>query len=288
MNTNNGKSHQFLTALPLLLTASIATLAPNAAMAAILNASLGGTFIMSMDRDALALSVQGSPSNPGNFLVHYYDTAESDYTTRSDSSFYFNNPLRTEISALNLVHAITPVSAANPTGQASNRYVKATTQDFAIDSDSLTATGMLGMTGIELYKGLYNGALIYGDYSLQYNPGNRAAAWEDYGLALAQPSGWYLQNNVSFSVVTYDFANLTVVASDANNWKLSGDLLLSPENAGLLQNTIQRDVGDFCLGTGSYSGCGQVSAVPVPAAAWLFVSGLASLGFSGLRRRRFQ
>ena len=63
-------------------------------------------------------------------------------------------------------HQLTAISASNPSGQASNRHVKATSPNFAIDSETLTGTGLLGMTGIELYKGFYNGALIYGDYSL--------------------------------------------------------------------------------------------------------------------------
>ncbi|MCQ8127241.1 VPLPA-CTERM sorting domain-containing protein [Methylomonas rivi] len=284
MKSNNAKRHK----LPLPLTITLIALASASADAALLNANQGGTFTMNLDRDALALSTQGTLSNPGHFLVHYYDTLESDYTTRSDSSFYFNNPLRTEVSALNLVHDITPVSADHPAGQAPNRHVKSTSPNFAVDSEALTATGVLGMTGIELYKGLYNGALIAGDYSLHYNPASRAATWEDYESTIPLPSGWYLQNNVSFSMVVYDLANLAIVVGDAENWKLSGDLLLSPENAGLLQNTVQLDVGDFCLGVGAYSGCGQISSVPVPAAAWLFVSGLSGLGFAGFRRGKLQ
>ena len=288
MKTKQRKRHRYTSASAKFLVISAMNLASVAASASTLNAGLGGTFTMNMARDVLALSTQGSPENPGHFLVHYYDTLESDYTTRSDSSFYFNNPLRTEVPALNLVHDITPISASNPAGQAPNRHVKSTSPNFAIDSDALTATGVLGMTGVELYKGAYNGALIYGDYSLHYNPGNRAATWSDYELTIPQPSGWYLQNNVSFSSVVYDLANLSLVVGDANNWKLSGDLLLSPENAGLLQNTLTADAGDFCLGTGSYAGCGRVSTVPVPAAVWLFVSGLGSLGVAGFRRGRLQ
>ncbi|NOT10793.1 MAG: VPLPA-CTERM sorting domain-containing protein [Methylococcaceae bacterium] len=284
MNPNKKNSQKRFITLTFVFAVSIATLTP-ASNAAILNASLGGTFTMNLDRNALALATGGNPGNPGHFLVNYYDTAESDYTTRSDSSFYFNNPLRTEVSALNLVHDITPISPTNPSGQSPGRYVKATTPDFAVDSDSLTATGSVGMSGIELYKGLYNGALIYGDYSLTYNPAYRQLVYDDFGLA-NYPSGWYLQNNVSFSVVVYELSNLNLIFTDANNWQLSGDLLYSPENAGLLKTAIQADAGDFCLGFGTYSGCGQVSAVPLPAAIWLFISGLAGFGVNACRRKR--
>lgn len=253
--------------------------------ASLLYAGENGTFTMNLDRNALALGTKGSVENPGHFLVHYYDTEESDYTTRTDSSIYYNNPLRTEVSAFNLVHDITPTSAGNPSGQAPGRFVKSTTPDFAVNSDTLTATGSLGMTGIELYKGLYNGALIYGDYSLTYNPAYRQEVYDDFGLS-DYPSGWYLQNNVSFSAVVYELANLSLIFTDANHWKLSGDLLVSPENAGLLKVARLADVGDFCLGFGSFSGCGQVSTVPVPTSVWLFISGLLGLGVNAHRRER--
>ena len=133
---------------------------------------------MNMDRNALALSTGGTPGKPGHFLVDYFDTAESDFTTRTDSSFYLGNSNRTEMPAVNLVHDITPISATDPANQAPNRYVKSTSPDFAVDSEALTATGVLGMTGVELYKGLYNGALIAGDYSLHYNLAERLETWD--------------------------------------------------------------------------------------------------------------
>ncbi len=246
--------------------------------AATLNASLGGTFNMNMDRGVLARSTAGSSTDPGHFLVDYFDTAKSDYATRTDSSFYFNNDNRTEIPAVNLVHDITPISANDPAPQAANRYVKSTSPNFSIDSLTQVGTGSLGMTGIELYKGKYNGALIYGDYSLHYNPANRQELWDLVGLT-GSPSGWYLQNNVSFSAVVYDLAGLNLSVTDNGNWELRGDLLLSPENAGLLQNTPLADAGDFCLGLGSHAGCGQVSSVPIPAGFWLLGSGLAAIGW---------
>ncbi len=258
------------------------TLSANA-NASLLYATQAGTFTMNLDRNALALSTGGNPSNPGHFLVDYYDTSESNYITRSDSSFYFGNPSRVEASAINLVHDVTPISASNPSGQAPGRYVKSTTPNFAVDSTNLTATGTLGMTGIELYKGLYNGTLIYGDYSLTYNPTLRQEVYDDFGIA-EYPSGWYLQNNVSFSAVVYELANLQMQVTDAENWRISGDLLFSPENAGLLHVAENADAGDFCLGFGSYAGCGQVAAVPLPGSVWLFASSL--IACFGMRRDR--
>jgi hypothetical protein len=97
-------------------------------------------------------------------------------------------------------------------------------------------------------------------------------------------TGWYLGNNIYFPMAVYDLSHLNLAYTDANNWQMSGDLLMSPENGTMLRGAILNDVGDFCLGTGSYSGCGQVSAVPVPAAAWLF--GSALLGLAGIVKRK--
>ncbi|WP_446809842.1 hypothetical protein ACH50O_21715 [Methylomonas sp. 2BW1-5-20] len=277
MNTFN--PHRFKV-LFLLATAGFAYLLPAAAKAALLNASSGGTFTMNMDREAMAAFIGGNSSNPGHFLVHYYDTQESDYLTRSDSSFYLGNSSRTEIPAQNLVHDITPISASNPGGQAPNRYVKSTSPDFAIDSQTLAGTGVMGMTGVELYRGRYGGSLIYGDYTLQYNPDMRQEVWDFFGIN-GTPGGWYLQNNISFPAAVYELDHLNLIYTNADNWQLSGDLLLTPENAGLVQGVRLTDVGDFCLGVGSYAGCGQISSVPLPGAAWLFVGGLPML----LRKR---
>ncbi|ANE53777.1 hypothetical protein [Methylomonas sp. DH-1] len=240
---------------------------------------------MNLDRNAFALLNGGTASNPGDFLVQFFDTQASDYKSYSDSYFYLGNTSRTEVSALNLVHDITPVGSSNPTGQAANRHVKSTTPNFSIDSETLAGTGLLGMTGIELFRGLYSGSLITGDYSLLYNPNNRQNAWADLGQD-GTPSGWYLQNNVSFSMVVYELTNLVVSYTDANHWQMSGDLLMSPENADFLHGARLADMGDFCLGVGSHSGCGQVSTVPVPAALWLFISGLTGMFIGRLPGRR--
>lgn len=255
-----------------------------AAQAELLTQGAGGTFNMDMDRDALALAIKGSASNPGHFLVQYYDAVASDYTRRSDSSIYFNNPLRDEASALNLLHDITPAAVSHPTGQAPGRNVKASSPNFSLDSSTLSGAGSLGMTGIELYKGIYNGALIYGDYSLSYDPNTRQQVLDEFGYS-HQVSGWYLQNNVSFSAVVYELENLALVYHSATDWKLQGDLMITPENALLLKIPVMTDVGDFCLGFGSFSGCGA-TVVPIPASAWLFVSGLLGVGANTWRRGR--
>jgi hypothetical protein len=265
-----------------LSTTLIGLCMTSVAQSAILTQGAAGTFIMSFDRNVLATAIKGAPSNPGHFLVQYYDTEASDYTSRSDSSFYFNNPLREEAPALNLLHDITPAAVSHPSGQAPGRYVKASSPNFSLDSSTLSGNGSLGMTGIELYKGSYNGALIYGDYSLSYDPNTRQQVLDEFGYS-HQVSGWYLQNNVSFSAVVYELENLALVYHSATDWKLQGDLMITPENALLLKIPVMTDVGDFCLGFGSFSGCGT-TVVPIPASAWLFVSALLGFGATTWRR----
>jgi hypothetical protein len=284
MNTDNIKLNKIVRLNSAFAAIIAGILSPSIAEATILNASSGGTFTTNMERDALALWVDGSTSDPGHFLVEFYNTAESDYLTRTDSSFYEGNLSRTEITPTNLVHDITPVSATNPTGQASGRFVKSTTPNFSVDSNTLAGTGTLGMTGVELYRGLYRGSLIFGDFSLHYNVNARQNVWDELGQE-GTAGGWYLQNNISFSAVSYDLSNLSIVVTDADNWKLSGDLILSPEIADFLHGIRLTDAGDFCLGVGSYAGCGQITTVPIPAAVWLFTSGLVWLGTTGQRRK---
>ncbi|MDP3334950.1 MAG: VPLPA-CTERM sorting domain-containing protein [Methylococcaceae bacterium] len=244
------------------------------ANATILNAPTNGTFTMNLDRNALA------PYAGGYYLSSFWDNAASDHTTLTNSGDHFIGQLSTtEISAVNRVFNLTAIGT-DPTNQANQRFVKATSANFSIDSDTFSgvAGAKIGMTGLQ---GFYapnwppSGAgLVNGDFSVQFD-----IARQDQGR-----TGWYLANNIYFTMAVYDFSNLSIAFTDANNWRLSGDLLMSPENGGMLQGASLNNVGGFCLGAGSYAGCGHVSTVPIPAAAWLFISGL--IGFAGIASRK--
>lgn len=256
-------------------------LVPSAASATILSAASGaGTFTINFSRDAFAVLQGGSLESPGIFNAHFYGTAESDYTSVSLNSMVQGGGMSEQPSTA-LLHDIT-ATGANPAGQAAGRHVQATTADFAINSDDYTGVGALGMTGVQKYgvgAGMFAGtAMVYGDYSLKYNSSQRGTG--------ANLSGWYLENHIGWTMDAYDIANLSVLVSDANNWKLSGDLLMSSGTAGMLGGVAGANVGNFCLGVGSSAGCGAVSAVPVPGAVWLFGSGLVGLLASGGRKFR--
>ena len=268
IRNNKGSLANFLSASLLMLSVN--------AQATLLTAPLNGSFTMNLDRDALAPYY-------GYQLSTYWNTVESDYT----------NPLNTgnnlvshisniEISAINQVFDLTAIGT-NPTGQVGQRFVKATSADFTLNSETLIGTPntQIGMTGVQgFYAPLWppnGGGVVNGDFSLIYkNPLDRQATWLESGV-VGSSTGWTLLNNIFFTMPVYDLSNLSVVFSDADNWRLSGDLLMSPENGGMLQGAMLNDVGDFCLGVGSYAGCGQITAVPIPSVAWLTFGILLSL-----------
>lgn len=262
------------------LSAMNALFVISSAEAAILQAPAnGGTFTMNLDRNAL------SPYY-GYFLSTYWDGAASDYSNPLNTGDYLVSQVsKTEISALNQVFDLMPIGP-NPKNQADVRFVKGTSAGFAIDSETLVGVEgtRIGMTGVQGFYAPYwqticcglGGGLVNGDFSVAYDTERQTDG----------RSGWYLDNHIYFTMAVYDFSNLSVTFADANNWQMSGDLLMSPENGGMLQGSSLNDVGDFCLGTGSYAGCGRVSAVPLPNAVWLFASSL--FGLVGLSSRKQQ
>jgi hypothetical protein len=269
-----------------LLTVTALVLAtPPAAGAATLNAAAGGTFTFSLDREALAPYVFGSTlGNNGYYLANFWNAAASDPVNPANTDNAFAaNVGTTEISALNRVHELTP-TGPNPAGQAAGRHVVGSTAGFSLDSATLAGVPItsislagvvgekLGMTGIHgFYAPNWPGPLINGDFSLQYDTSRQTGG----------RSGWFIANNITFTMAVYDLANLSLTATGTTNWSLTGDLLMSPENAEMLLGASLADVGNFTLGVGSYA-----APVPVPAAAWLFASGLIALAGKTRRKSR--
>ena len=252
-------------ALIAALSASM-ILAPNQAQATTLNAPTSGTFTLNLDRIALQPYF-------GYFLSSFWDDTASDISNPANTGSALSGLIATtEISAVNRVFNLTAIGS-NPDNQPPQRFVKATSADFVIDTDSLTgvAGSQIGMTGVQgFYAPLWppsGGGVVNGDFSITYDASRQSGA----------QTGWYLANNIYFTMAVYDFSNLNLVFSDADNWQLSGDLLMSPENGGMLRGAILNDVGNFCLGVGSFAGCGQVASVPLPSGIWLFASGLFAL-----------
>lgn len=276
----------------LALTAATGFLAPVSASADTLSAASGiGTFTINFDRDAFAPLYGGTLENPGIFHAGFFNTAASNYTSISGNNMLAAAYPYSEQTSTSLVHDIT-ATGPNPSGQASQRYVRGTTADFAVHTtgSSVTGgTGELGMTGVQVIgigAGAYAGyGMVYGDYTLTYDP----VAQAEQAGSTAGLTGWYLQNHIygpGFFMDSYDLANLSVVVTDSNNWKMTGDLLMSGSNSGMLLAAEGTDMGNFCLGVGSYTDCAAPAAVPVPGAVWMFGSGL--IGLMGVGRRKFR
>ncbi len=261
------KNQSGLTALAALATIISATLVSPDANAAVLHAPTSGTFTMNLNRDALI------PYGGGYYLSTFWNSLASDYSNLINTGDYLISQLNTtEISAVNRVFDLMAIGV-NPTGQANQRFVKATSANFVIDSSTLAgvADAQIGMTGVQ---GVYapnwppgGAGLVNGDFSVLYDTGRQTNG----------RTGWYLANNIYFTMAVYELSNLSVAFTEVDNWRLSGDLLMSPENGGMLQGASLNKVGDFCLGAGSYAGCGQVTVVPVPGAVWLFITGLVGV-----------
>lgn len=289
MNTVN-TPHRAISLAVLGMLAVGATVISESANATILNAPTSGVFTMNLDKDAL------TPYS-GYFLSAFWDAAASDYSNPLNTGDYLNSRnSKNEIPAINQMFDLTPIGN-DPTGQAAQRFLKATSANFFIDSDTLVgvdsvdgafdnrvAGAQIGMAGVQ---GFYapdwltaccglGGGLVNGDFSLTYDSTRQTDG----------RSGWYLANNIHFTMAVYDFSDLSVVFTDANNWQLSGDLLMSPENGGMLKGASLNDVGDFCLGVGSYAGCGQIATVPLPGTVWFFAAGLLGIG-ARLRCKQF-
>lgn len=274
----------------LAISALSASLVPATANAISLSAASGGTVTLSFDADVFATFQGGSTTTPGMFNDHFYNTAASNPTTYTGSALNVLGDNAAESSNA-LVHDIMPVGP-NPAGQQPGRGVKGTTTNFAINSDTLTAptSSLMGMTGVQelgIGVGIFAGtSIVVGDYALRYNQALRQSAWDDAG-STATSTGWYLFNNLDIPSASYDLGTLVLAFDDANNWQLSGDLLLGPELAAFYVGNLLQDVGNFCVGVGSYSGCNipvETSAVPVPGAVWLFGGALSAL-FGAVRKK---
>ncbi len=260
-----------LTTFAIALSTVLMTPSANATL---LNAPSSGSLTMNLDREALW------PYAGGYFLSTLWQGAASDPQNPENSGDALISRLNNrEIVALNQVFALTAIGA-DPINQAEQRFVKGTSAEFGIDSETLAGVAgtQIGMTGVQ---GFYapnwppNGAgLVNGDFSIAYDESRQNDG----------RTGWYLANNIYFTLAVYDFSNLILTVTDADNWQLSGSLLMSPENGRMLQGELLKNVGEFCLGAGAFTGCGQVSSVPIPAALWLFSSSL--LGYAALTRRK--
>ena len=244
-----------------LMISAVLLVSPAVAPAATVT---NGTFTMDLDRNALAQLVLNPTGTPPTLFLEEFFTSPS--LTGAQINDVVNTnivPGNGEIPATGLVYNVTGSTVTNPAGRA----IQAT--NFTYDPTNLTgtATGQIGLGGVLRFMGNFGGIFATGDYALKYDAtrvGNAAGG-----------SGWYLLNNYGFPVPGWDLTDITA-SSDPFSLSLSGTLKWSPEvtNAFFHSSDIGKSMGTFTF----------VSPVPLPAAVWLFGSGM--IGVVGLARRR--
>ncbi|MDN5940478.1 MAG: VPLPA-CTERM sorting domain-containing protein [Nitrospira sp.] len=247
-----------------LLMAVVSVFAPSDSRAASVTS---GTFTMNLDRDALAqLTLNPTGTPPTLYLEEFWDASASASLTATQ----INTPGTAdlvpgtgEIPATGLVYDVTGSTVTNPAGRA----IQPTNFTYDPNNVTGTATGQIGLGGVMRFMGNFQGVFTTGDYALEYDAtrvGNPAGG-----------SGWYLLNNFGFPIPAWDLADVTT-SSDPFSLALSGNLKWSPEvtSAFFAPSDLGKTMGTFTF----------ASPVPLPAAIWLFGSGL--IGLAGLARRR--
>lgn len=225
----------------------------------------GGAFIMNLDRNALAAAVSlDTTEAPSIYLEEFFDAQAS--AVRNNAQILEDHlvPGVGEIPATGLEFAVNGATVDVPV----DRRTKPTTLTFDPDDFAGSVTGAIGLGGVSRFRidtGDDHNRIVSGDYTLEFNAANIDP---DTGQ-----SGWTLYNHYSFRSESFNLFNV-VMGLDANALTLSGELGIGPgwEHFG---GTVGAIVGDFSF---------QTTVVPVPAAVWLFLSGITGFGLLGRSR----
>ena len=116
----------------------------------------------------------------------------------------------------------------------------------------------------------FNGVIEVGDFTIRAASGRPAGA-----------SGFVVESTFGLNAILFDIASPIIEAFD-NSLIIAADILVSPELAGVLQdmNLAGADAGMALVDARS-------TIVPIPAAVWLFGTGLLGLvGVSRLKRHQ--
>jgi len=140
------------------------------------------------------------------------------------------------------------------------RAPQETTFDYT--GDLSTSTKKIGLGGAFKTTGTeFTGQVAYGDFGLEQSSGS-----------------WKLTNNLSFPLDMFNLVDVVTV-ENADSFSLTANLKANIAAAGFLGLSTTDVLGNISF-TGS-----TVSAVPVPAAVWLFGTGLIGLVGAGKRKK---
>ena len=222
----------------------------------------GGAMTLNIDSTALEAAFSYDYSERPSFYVEeYFDAAQAASRTYSQLKSDHIVPGTGGISSTGLVFAVNGTTASG--------FNKA--NDFSFNANDLTATaeGAIGLGGAIRYR-------IDKSFSIHPDTGeeisNRALNGYmtlEYDASRAGStgySGWVLYNHYDYRADIFDLVNVSTILTD-NSLALTGDLALSSAFFHM-GGTTGSIVGDFSF---------QTTVVPVPAAVWLFASGLAGL-----------
>ncbi len=246
----------------------------------------GGALTVNLDRDAIIAGViqdkyPDTPTvdfpiccRPSLYVEEFFDASSASKTfseLRDENTPNLNDLASDEISAVGLQYSVNePNISLIPAG----RQNRNTT--FGFDPADLfgTATGSIGLGGVIRFRvdvSPPSNRILLGDMSLAY----------DSSLEGTTPgrSGWLITNHIGFDADAFELFDVTT--------QLTGNILTLNGNLGFgwgfdhLGATAAR-LNDTRIGTFSF----QTTVVPLPAAVWMFVTGV--FGFSVMNYRKRQ
>jgi len=233
----------------------------------------GGGMTLNIDSEQLAAAFTWDvdPSRPSFYVEEYFDATQA--VSRTSAELLTDHIVAGtgEISGIGRQLAVNSVSTAG--------LNKANDFNFSANDLTGTATGAIGMGGAMRFR-LNKSFSI--DPVTGEEQGNRAITAYytlEYDAIRADTesgrSGWAIFNHHSFRADIFDLSNISTTLTD-DSLTLSGDLALA---AGFnhMGGEFGSIIGDFSF---------QTTVVPVPAAVWLFASGLTGLFFSGRANRK--
>ena len=238
-------------------------IAPSVASAATVTS---GELIMNLDAAVLgALNHGSNPNVPALYLEEFFDQSASNARTRNQIVNDHLVPGNEAIPSTGLRYEVNGPTVTNPTG----RFIQPTIFSYDPGDVTGTATGQIGLGGVMRMRGDFNGIFIMGDFTLSY----------DAKRITEGGSGWYLKGYFdNFQAPTFDMIHVTTTAGPTL-FTLAGDLTFTP----LVANAFFNGDGTNGKVLGAFTFTSP-APVPLPAAAWLFGSGL--IGLAGLARRR--
>jgi hypothetical protein len=254
MNTTKYKLSKLVTTSALAATAMVTMLMPATASAV----AVTGNAVFTIDNPAVTASIP-APNTNWTFTKHW-GAADNAIAINGSTPGGISIPADSSSSALALSFQVnTNTTTAPPNGN--DRTIQATT----MDASNTSGGGQIGLSGAFLMSG-DQGLLTPYDLNIT----KTAGTWDIF------------TNGAGFgNAKIFTLKNVTESVNGSGDLSLSGDLFWATTGFNWTAVTGAdgaTKIGDFSL---------TPAAVPVPAAVWLFGSGLLGLIATGRKKARF-